>query len=113
VSSDEARRLAHDVGKYVARTARNLDERSTFSPSIAAMLTRDLYDTYGGERASAIVARSTLPGSELARAKALLAEIDALEPGVRASEPTALQRAAALAREVERVLRSLLTNGEP
>ena len=109
--NDEARRLVHDVGKYVARTARNLDERSLLSPAIVSMLTRDLYDTFGGERASAIVARSPLVAPALLRARDLLAGIDELEASVRAGETPAVRRAATLACEVERTLRSLLSTG--
>jgi hypothetical protein len=112
--SDEMRRLVHDVGKYVARTARNLAPETTLTPPIVAMLTRDLYETYAGERASAHLGRSSLAAlapPAYRRARELLEEIDRLEPNVRAGEPPAVRRAAALACEVERALRSLITNG--
>jgi hypothetical protein len=102
-----ARRLAHDVGKYVARAARNLDGAP--DAALLAMLVRDLYGL-GGERASTVCARlgAALDGdARAAAAQALLVEADGLEARVRAGEPAAVARAAALALEVERRLRRL------
>ena len=106
-----AARLAHDVGKHVARTAHNV-EPAGWTPELAAMLCRDLYALPGG-RASAIFASFAGPIVErlgpqpaLAEARGWLAEIDGLEDAVRAGEVPALRRAADLALAVERALRA-------
>jgi hypothetical protein len=112
--------LAHDVGKYVARTARNLPEplADPLGPALVAMLVRDLYALGDGERASARFDRLVAAAgpcdppdrpddARLGEARRLLAEVDALEPAVRAGEVAAVARAATLAREVERLLRGL------
>ncbi len=110
-----ATRLLHDVGKYVARTARNVPPGG-WTPELADMLCRDLFELRGG-RASAVCAPSAeaIEGqvgtrSELVRARALLAEIDALEAAVRAADTSACDRAAALALAVEQTLRTLVAN---
>lgn len=112
--------LAHDVGKYVARTACNLPDPVTapLDPELVEMLVRDLYALGQGERASARFARlvekagpdglSDRPDdAPLGEVRRLLIEVDALEPAVRAGEVAAVTRAATLAREVERLLRAL------
>ena len=50
-----ARALAHDVGKYVARTARNVPDGG-WTTELASMLASDLYDLRG-ERALQIFLR--------------------------------------------------------
>jgi hypothetical protein len=104
-------RLVHDVGKYVARTARNLPSEPT--PEMLAMLINDLYELRPGQRASARLAElAAFAGAPpLDDVRVLLAEIDALEPAVRAGEPAAVTRAAALACEVEARLRRLVAHG--
>lgn len=100
-------RLCHDVGKYVARTARNLPARPP--PELVDMLARDLYELRPGRRASALfdeLAAGLLRPS-LAPVRDLLTEVDALEPRVRAGDAAAVARAAAIAREIERRLRAL------
>jgi hypothetical protein len=104
-----AARLAHDVGKYLARTARNVGE-ADWTPELAAMLYRDLFALPDG-RASALFADRARaieeivgPRSALARVRGLLAEIDALEDSVRRCEPPALIRAARLSLAVETAL---------
>jgi hypothetical protein len=100
--------LVHDVGKYVARTARNLPASPT--ADMIDMLARDLYQLRPGQRASTVLAALAGDADEpaVADARALLAEADALEPRVRAGEPAAVARAAALALAVEARLRALL-----
>jgi hypothetical protein len=104
-------RLVHDVGKYVARTARNLPPPPAPVPAWAvAMLARDLYETAPpGRRASLLldeISRGLDGVPEIDWARALLAEADALERDVRAADEAALRRAASIAREVELVLRA-------
>jgi hypothetical protein len=100
-------RLYHDVGKYVARTARNLPPEP--DAEMIAMLVRDLYELRPSERASQLFAERAagLSHPALAEVRALLGETDTLEPRVRAREPEAVARAAELACEVEARLRTL------
>ncbi|MDB4965646.1 MAG: hypothetical protein JWN44_1335 [Myxococcales bacterium] len=103
----EMARLVHDVGKYVARTARNLPAAPT--PEMIDMLVRDLYELRPGRRASSLFDELAPPEPSLAGVRALLSEVDRLEPSVRAREAAAVGQAAELAREIERQLRALLS----
>ncbi|MSP62693.1 MAG: hypothetical protein EXR72_20660 [Myxococcales bacterium] len=110
-----AARLAHDVGKYIARTARNLPPGAPLDEELSAMLARDLYDL-DGMRASERFARLAAPllrDARLDEARALLAEVDGLEPALRARDPAAVARAAAIALTVERLLRALAREAAP
>jgi hypothetical protein len=103
-------RLAHDVGKYVARIAHNIGE-GPIPATLLPLLLRDLYELVGTKPASRVLAERTeaLPDCpELAGARAALAAIDALEMRVRAGEEAAIREAAALALSVERSLRALV-----
>ncbi|MBI2897136.1 MAG: hypothetical protein HYY06_26505 [Deltaproteobacteria bacterium] len=99
-----AARLAHDVGKYVARAARNMPPRGA-TPAMVAMLATDLYSLAGGRRASAVLAELAGPFGEgderLATARSLLEEADRLEDRLRAAEPAAVERGRAIALEVQ------------
>jgi hypothetical protein len=102
-----AARLLHDVGKYVARTAHNLPAGAALDEELVAMLARDLYELGGDRRrASALVDEAALAGPRIAAARALLGEADALEPALRRGERGAVERACAIALEVERLLRA-------
>lgn len=99
-------RLVHDVGKYVARTARNLPEGEV-PRVLLEMLCRDLYGREGEPRASerfGELATESLDQRDLL--DACFAEIDALESRVRSADPDAIRRAAELALEIERRLRA-------
>ena len=100
-------RLVHDVGKYVARTARNLPPEPT--REMVDMLVRDLYELRPGQHASAVFAALVAfeGAPPLDDVRALFAEIDRLEPEVRAGAPAAVGRAAGLACDVEARLRAL------
>jgi hypothetical protein len=103
-------RLVHDVGKYVARTARNLPPEPT--REMVDMLVRDLYELRPGQHASEVFAALVAPvdgagALPLDDIRALFAEIDRLEPEVRAGAPAAVGRAAGLALDVEARLRAL------
>jgi hypothetical protein len=105
-------RLAHDVGKYVARTARNVAPGG-WTPQLASMLSRDLYDLRGGP-ASALFEARAKPLEELigcaaalTEVRSLFAEIDRLQIAVRAGDSSALEHAATLALEIEAALRNL------
>jgi hypothetical protein len=108
-------RLAHDVGKYVARIARNVAPGADVPAALVPLLVKDLYETHAGARASArfaeLAAELAAPHPSLEVARASLARIDALEAEVRAREPAALREAAALARAVGDLLSKLATEG--
>jgi hypothetical protein len=102
-------RLAHDVGKYVARIAHNIGD-GPIPSALAGLLARDLYELPGDRRASVVFEerRADLPDApELSEATAHLEAIDALEKRVRAGEEEAMREAAKHALAVERSLRGI------
>jgi hypothetical protein len=108
--------LAHDVGKYVARTARNVPNNlpnDGWTPELAGMLLRDLYDLRGERALHAFLRLAPAATSPLAAfpewttAHDLLLELDAMEPALRALAAPALHNAARLALLVERALGEL------
>ncbi len=107
-----AARLAHDVGKYVARTARNLPRGAPLDDELLAMLARDLYEL-GPERrrASALFDALVLEADRNERSfrevRALLDELAGLEARVRGGERAAVERGCAIALTVEERLRAL------
>ncbi|UJR79408.1 hypothetical protein [Sandaracinus amylolyticus] len=113
----EARRLAatllHDVGKYVARTARNLRDGQAIEAPFASMLLRDVYETYRGARASARFEElaqplaALVPDVRLDEVRALLGAIDARENEARAGDAAALSAIARDARVIEETLRAI------
>lgn len=117
MSDAEIRRLAatllHDVGKYGARTARNLRPGQAIEGPLASMLLRDVFETYRGARASARfeelapALESLRPDPRLAEARARLAAIDAREHAARAGDAAALGGIAEDARAVEDALRGI------
>ncbi len=107
------KRIAHDVGKYVARTARNLPEGKAPAVLVGMLLT-DLYGSAREPRASArldALAGASADASIVA-ARERLAAVDALEADVRAGDERAIRRAAALALEVEAILRGAPGGGD-
>lgn len=100
-----AARLAHDVGKYVARIAKNAPADGPFPAALVPLLVEDLYASPGGGRPSARFDALAPPG-ELAAVREAFAAIDALEDAVRGGDPGACRRACALALEVEAALRA-------
>lgn len=109
MSAEVAAALAHDVGKYVARVARNVKGDAPIPSALLPMLVRDLYELPGKVRASVRFEELAAPlgGARIDRARACLATIDALEARVRAADLDACREACALAREVESELRAL------
>lgn len=103
--------LVHDVGKYVARTARNLPADGPVPRVLIDMLCRDLYALTDSQRASERF-EELAHGLELEGCRALFVEIDELEPRVREGDDEAVRRVAALALQVESELRSLLERDE-
>jgi len=98
--------LAHDVGKYVARIARNVDPTGPMPAALIPLLVKDLYELPTGGPASRRFAELADDDEALIPVRVALAEIDTLESGVRSGEPAACRRACALALEVESVLRA-------
>lgn len=105
--------LAHDVGKYLARTARNLPIEGAVDAELLAMLCRDLY---GDARSAAPSVRFAAIAVELeplaadarlGQARALLDELGRREAAVRAGQPQAVRQAAALALQIEQLLREM------
>jgi len=107
-----ASRLAHDVGKYVSRTARNLPEGQV-PEVLIGMLIRDLYAIDGSRSASAAFEELAGPLEQLegdariGECRKMLVEIDGLEHEVRVGEDGALRRAAELALEIDGRLRAI------
>jgi len=115
-----ASRLAHDVGKYVSRTARNLPEGDV-PEVLVGMLLKDLYSIDGDRSASAAFEELAAPLEQLERdvrigeCREMLGEIDGLERAIRDGETSALRRAAELALEIGIRLRAVsreLSEGE-
>jgi hypothetical protein len=104
--------VAHDVGKYVARTARNVPDGS-WTPELVNMLLRDLYDLRGERALQAFLRLAPAATSPLAAfpewttAHDLLCELDAMEPELRKGHAAALNSAASRAILVESALREL------
>jgi hypothetical protein len=104
--------LAHDVGKYVARTARNVPD-GAWTPELASMLLRDLYDLRGERALHAFLRLAPAETSPLASfpewttAYDLLRELDEMEQELRAQHAPALQSAAHRALLVESALQEL------
>ncbi|GAB4213755.1 MAG: hypothetical protein OHK0013_37890 [Sandaracinaceae bacterium] len=114
VAEEHAGALAHDVGKYAVRVARNVLAGDPVPIALAPMLVKDLFETHRGQRASrrfADLARGLPEGlreaDEIVESRALLAEIDGLEGSVRAADPAALCRAVAAALALESALSRL------
>jgi len=104
--SEIAAQLAHDVGKYVARIAKNAPAGGPFPPPLVPLLARDLYEAPGGGRPSERFDALAPDDPALAPVRAALAEIDALEAEVRAGDDAACRRACTLALQVEAALRA-------
>ena len=104
-------RLAHDVGHYVARTARNLS--GELAQPLLDMLCRDLYGSGNEVRPSQLFVQLSgtiveqMADSRLERVAAIFAELDAMEGQVRGGEPAAVVQAVRVACEIEESLRDL------
>lgn len=106
MSDSVAARLAHDVGKYVARIAHNVPPDGPIPSGLVPLLAKDLYEHPGGGRPSARFAELAPDDPALRPVREALAAIDALEADVRAADDAACRRACALALEVEGALRA-------
>ena len=107
-----AARLAHDVGKYVSRTARNIPA-GDIPEVLHGMLLEDLFAIDGQRPASAVFEELAAPleqelkDERLGECRDLLVEIDGLEQAIRGGEVEALRRAAELALEIDARLRAV------
>ena len=108
--------LVHDVGKYLARTARNLGQNPALPlpSSLLQMLISDLYEGKQGKRPSVHFAQvlalvPTLKSdTRLDTVATLLQELDADEELVRKQNAPAVYRVIAKALQVEAALREVL-----
>lgn len=107
-----ASRLRHDVGKYIARTARNLDQREASGP-LLGLLIEDLFAIDGEHKASERFETLAAPlfalggDPRLERCRELLRYLDENEEEIRKGEPAAVRNAAAAALEIELLLSEL------
>ncbi len=112
-AAELAATLAHDVGKYIARAARNLPPCGAISPALSAMLIADVFATHAGRPALARFDELapellTLTGdARLEAVRALLTCAAAHERAVRDADAVASRELAAIALEVESLLRAL------
>jgi hypothetical protein len=126
MSPDEANRqglllLVHDVGKYIARTARNLGTPPALplAPPLFRMLLADLYEGRQGQRPSHRFAelqqlvRTPELATPLDEVASLLSDLDRMEDAVRAADSAALVAAIAGAQAIDRKLRALLPSSRP
>jgi hypothetical protein len=109
LTNADRERLRHDIGKYLVRIARNLDE-GPVPPPLADLLIRDLYESPGGGRPSAAFARlaAAIDQASAEMIAASFARLDALEEKARRHDGAALRAAADLALEIGRVLDTAL-----
>lgn len=110
-----AKRLVHDVGKYISRAARNMNDTGSVDV-LHELFVEDLYRTDGTERASVLFADIARPlegvigkhpGLDCCRG--MLSRIDELESAVRAKEEAAVDEAKHRAIAVDDTLRALLS----
>lgn len=116
--------LVHDVGKYIARTARNVPVPRPGAPPeplpapLHRMLVRDLYGDERTRRPRAVFVELALPiarlvpDTRLVDARALLSQLELSEAAVRAADPAAVEAACAAAREIERLLRAIAEDAQ-
>lgn len=106
--------MVHDVGKYIVRTARNLENppAGPLPEPLLRMLIADLY--YGkqgvrpSQRFTELRSQFEVQNPKLVQVGAWLAEIDALESAVCSQQSEAIRQVLALALEIDTVLRALL-----
>lgn len=117
-ASAQASRLLHDVGKYVARMARNIAPEGPVPAALVPLLAKDLFELAEGRPASSIFAelagilRQLVDEPRLHTVEELLSEVDAHEADIRAGDEPAVLRGAALAREVEATLRAIAKDAQ-
>jgi len=112
-AAELAATLAHDVGKYIARAARNLPPSGAIPPALTTMLVADVFATHAGRPALARFDElapellTLTDDARLAAVRALLIRAAAQERAVRDGDAEASRELAALALEIESLLRAL------
>jgi hypothetical protein len=117
VLAEVTAKLAHDVGKYLTRVARNLDPSPSAPPPapVLAMLRADLYGPASdpGKRPHTVFVRlrQLLPPSvgepQLVRCAECFALLDTLEEPVAAGQASAVAQAVRAALTIDAELRAL------
>ena len=109
-----AAHLVHDVGKYIARIARNVAPDGSVPATLVPLLVADLYQSPGGGRPSERFEALAEQGDRrLEPVRTLFAELDRLEAAVRGRDDAACRRACDIAREIEVRLRSIAAEVTP
>lgn len=107
-----ARKLAHDVGKYVSRAARNLPSEGAIPQVLIEMLRRDVFGgPHDGAAPSSkfetLAASLAITDARLAEVRARFAHARSLEAAVGAGAEDAVRSVAADALAIEHALMSL------
>lgn len=107
-----ARKLAHDVGKYVARVARNLPPKGPIPGVLVDMLYKDVFGAADGtptprERFEALAAALGTQDARLADVRARFARITALERELAGGTELVVRSVAADALAIDQALASL------
>ena len=107
IDRERAARLAHDVGKYLARIARNVRDGEDVPDALVPLLIRDLSEAPGGgtPRARFEELAAGLDEPRLDAVRAALARIEAGLAGER--DASTLRALCADARRVDALLREL------
>ena len=104
-----ALRLAHDVGKYLARTARNLPD-AEIPEVLVSLLFKDLFELMPGKSSLRVFEElanplyQAWPDPRLKQCRGLLEAIEKLKDAVRDADDRAVRRAAEMALQVESLL---------
>ena len=104
---DFAESLSHDVGKYVARIAKNVPVGGDVPKALVPLLRKDLYSLPGGQRPSeCFESRISAVDKDvrLEAAKGFFRRLDALENKVDAGDAQSLREACQLAVSIENLL---------
>ncbi len=107
-----ARKLAHDVGKYVSRAARNLPPKGAIPGVLVDMLFRDVFGTLSGgatpgERFEALARDLATDDPRIDDVRRRFARIAALEKELAAGTELVVRSVAADALAIEQALASL------
>ncbi len=108
---EQLRILSHDLGKYLARAARNFPDADPVPEVLVEMMIRDVWGDEGTDalgRFQKLVADAPTARIALADVEKDLEALVALESAVRGFEPDAVRRAATLCVKVDADLRRRL-----
>ncbi len=108
---EQLRLLSHDLGKYLARAARNFPDADPVPEVLVEMMMRDVWGDEGTDalgRFQKLVADAPSVRLELADVEKDLETLVGLEAAVRGFEPKAVRQAAALCVKVDADLRRRL-----